>query len=81
MTYSVRRKPESTKEIQYSNRMAKLLTEDMGLNLEALGFHLVRNHPVIVSRRLEVVALTAGEEYDRLMTEYLGENYGSKFQR
>ena len=40
MTYSVRRKPESTKEIQYSNRMAKLLTEDMGLNLEALGFHL-----------------------------------------
>ncbi len=53
MTYSVRRKPENTKEIQYSNRMAKLLTEDMGLNLEALGFHLVRNHPIIVSRRLE----------------------------
>ena len=61
--------------------MAKLLTEDMGLNLEALGFHLVRNHPVIVSRRLEVVALTAGEEYDRLMTEYLGDEHGSKFRR
>jgi hypothetical protein len=55
--------------------MAKLLTEDMGLNLESLGFHLVHNHPVIVSRRLEVVALTAGEEYDKLMTGYLGEGY------
>ena len=47
----------------------------MGLNLEAVGFHLVHNHPVIVPRRLEVVALTAGEEYDKLMTGYLGEDY------
>ena len=75
MAYSVRRKPESTKEIQFSNRLAKLLTEDLGLNLEAVGFHLVHNHPVIVPRRLEVVALTAGEEYDKLMTGYLGEDY------
>ncbi|OBQ45552.1 MAG: hypothetical protein AN484_00840 [Aphanizomenon flos-aquae WA102] len=75
MAYSVRRKPESTKEIQFSNRLAKLLTEDMGLNLEAVGFHLVHNHPVIVPRRLEVVSLTAGEEYDKLMTGYLGEDY------
>ena len=78
MAYSVRRKPENTKEIQYANRFAKLLTEDMGLNLEAVGFHLVRNHPVIVARRLDVLALTAGEEYDKLMTEYLGDNYGNK---
>ena len=78
MAYSVRRKPENTKEIQYANRFAKLLTEDMGLNLEAVGFHLVRNHPVIVARRLDVMALTAGEEYDKLMTEYLGDNYGNK---
>jgi hypothetical protein len=47
----------------------------MGLNLEAVGFHLVRNHPVIVARRLEVIALTAGEEYDKLMVEYLGEQH------
>ena len=78
MAYSVRRKPENTKEIQYANRFAKLLTEDMGLNLEAVGFHIVRNHPVIVARRLDVMALTAGEEYDKLMTEYLGDNYGNK---
>ena len=38
MAYSVRRAPQNTKEIQYSNRFAKLLTEDMGLNLEAIGF-------------------------------------------
>jgi hypothetical protein len=80
MTYSVRRKPESSKEIQFSNRLAKLLTEDMGLNLEALGFHLVHNHPVIVSRRLEVVALTAGEEYDKMMTGYLGEDYTERWK-
>lgn len=78
MAYSIRRKPENTKEIQYAGRFAKLLTEDMGLNLEAVGFHLVRNHPVIVARRLDVLALTAGEEYDKLMGEYLGDNYGNK---
>jgi hypothetical protein len=76
MAYSIRRSaPKSTKEIQYSNRFAKLITEDMGLNLEAVGFHLVRNHPVIVARRLEVLALTAQEEYDKLMVEYLGEQH------
>lgn len=75
MAYSIRRKPENTKEIQYSNRMAKLLTEDMGLNLEAVGFHIVRNHPVIVARRLDVLALTAQEEYDKLMNEYIGEQH------
>ncbi|NBQ35795.1 MAG: hypothetical protein EBU16_04725 [Actinobacteria bacterium] len=79
MAYSVRRKPENTKEIQYSTRFAKLLTEDMGLNLEAVGFHLVRNHPVIVARRLDVLALTAQEEYDKLMGEYRGDNYGNQF--
>ena len=75
MAYSIRRKPENTKEIQYANRFAKLITEDMGLNLEAVGFHIVRNHPVIVARRLDVIALTAGEEYDKLMGEYLGEQH------
>lgn len=80
MTYSVRKPPTSTKEIQYSNRMAKLLTEDMGINLEAIGFHLVHNHPIIVSRRLEVVALMAGEEYDKLMVGYLGEDYASQWK-
>ena len=80
MAYSVRRKPENTKEIMYANRFAKLLTEDMGLNLEAVGFHLVRNHPIIVARRLDVMALTAGEEYDKLMGEYLGDNYGNKLR-
>ncbi len=72
MTYSVRKKPENTNEIKVANRLAKLLNEDMGLNLEAVGFHLVRNNPVIAYRRLEVLSLMAGVEYDRLMEEMRG---------
>jgi hypothetical protein len=56
MTYSVRRKPENTKEQRYAERIAKLLNEDMGLNLEAVGYFLVRNNPVIAYKRLEVVS-------------------------
>ena len=75
MAYSVRRKPENTREIQVANRIAKILNEDMGLNLEAVGYHLVRNNPPIAWHRLEVVALTAGEEYDKLMFDYLGDKH------
>lgn len=75
MAYSIRRAPQNTKEIQAATRIAKIINEDMGLNLEAVGYHLVRNHPPIVWHRLEVLALTAGEEYDKLMTEYLGEQH------
>lgn len=77
MPYSVRRKPENTKEIQVAQRIARIINEDMGLNLEAVGFHLVRNHPPIVWHRLEVLALTAGEEHDKLMSEYLGDQHVS----
>lgn len=76
MAYSVRRKPENTREIQYAKRFAKLINEDMGLNLEAVGFHLVRNNPTIVYHRFEVIALTAGEEYDKLMEELKGVRNG-----
>ena len=37
MAYSIRRKPENTKEIQTATRIAKIINEDMGLNLEAVG--------------------------------------------
>jgi len=53
----------------------------MGLNLEAVGFHLVRNHPPIVWHRLEVLALTAGEEHDKLMNDYLGEEHVNRLYR
>jgi hypothetical protein len=81
MAYSVRRAPQNTKEIQVATRIAKIINEDMGLNLEAVGFHLVRNHPPIVWHRLEVLALTAGEEYDKLMTDYLGEEHVNRLYR
>jgi hypothetical protein len=77
MAYSVRRQPQNTKEIQAAARIAKIINEDMGINLEAVGYHLVRNHPPIVWHRLEVLALTAGEEYDKLMVDYLGEQHVS----
>ncbi len=77
MAYSVRRQPQNTKEIQAAARIAKIINEDMGINLEAVGYHLVRNHPPIVWHRLEVFALTAGEEYDKLMVDYLGEQHVS----
>lgn len=77
MAYSVRHKPQNTKEIQTATRIAKIINEDMALNLEAVGYHLVRNHPPIVWHRLEVLALTAGEEYDKLMSDYLGEQHVS----
>ena len=75
MAYSIRRAPQNTKEIQAATRIAKIINEDMGLNLEAVGFHLVRNHPPIVWHRLEVLALTAVEEHDKLMSDYLGEQH------
>jgi len=81
MAYSVRRPPQNTKEIQVASRIAKIINEDMGLNLEAVGFHLVRNHPPIVWHRLEVLALTAGEEHDKLMNDYLGEEHVNRLYR
>lgn len=72
MTYSVRRKPENTKEQRYAERISKLLNEDMGIDLEAVGYFLVRNNPVIAYHRLEVMSLKAMEEYDTLMLEMKG---------
>ena len=75
MAYSVRRSaPANTKEIKQAAKIGKLLTEDFSMDLESVGFHLVRNLPVIVYHRFEVMSLTAMEEYDKLMLELRGEN-------
>ena len=75
MAYSVRRSaPANTKEIKQAVKIGKLLTEDFSMDLESVGFHLVRNLPVIVYHRFEVMSLTAMEEYDKLMLELRGEN-------
>jgi hypothetical protein len=73
--------PKNTKEIRAAERIAKILTEDFGLDLERVGYHLVRNHPVIVYHRFDVMALTASEEYDTLMTEYLGADRGYRVSK
>jgi hypothetical protein len=58
-----------TKESKQAERLGKLMTEDFSMDLERIGYYLVRNLPKIVYDRFEVVALTAGEEYDKLMEE------------
>lgn len=59
----------SNKETRQAERFGKLVTEDFSIDLERVGYYLVRNLPKIVYDRFEVIALTAGEEYDKLMTE------------
>ena len=68
MTFSVR-KAQSNKETRKAEALAKLLTEDFSIDLERVGYYLVRNLPTIVFHRLDVLALSAMEEYDKLSEE------------
>jgi hypothetical protein len=68
MTFSVR-KAQSNKETRKAEALAKLLTEDFSIDLERVGYYLVRNMPTIVFHRLDVLALSAMEEYDKLSVE------------
>jgi hypothetical protein len=68
MTFSVR-KTQSNKETRKAEALAKLLTEDFSIDLERVGYYLVRNMPTIVFHRLDVLALSAMEEYDKLSVE------------
>jgi hypothetical protein len=68
MTFSVR-KAQSNKETRKAEALAKLLTEDFSIDLERVGYYLVRNMPTIVFHRLDVLALSAMDEYDKLSVE------------
>lgn len=72
MAYSVRKAAVHTKESRKAEQLAKLLTEDFSIDLERVGYYLVRNMPMIVFKRFDVLALTAQEEYDKLMEEIKG---------
>ena len=50
------------------------LIETLGfaVDLERVGFYIVRNLPLINYHRLEVLSLTSMEEYDKLMLEMKG---------
>jgi hypothetical protein len=65
-----------TRETRKAEKLSKLLTEDFAVDLEQIGYYLVRNHPLIVYHRFDVLALTAAEEYDKLMTEIKGGHIG-----
>lgn len=66
--YSVR-KPTHNKESRAAERVAKMLTEDMSIDLERVGYYLVRNMPRIIYFRLETMFLSAQEESDILVAE------------
>ena len=77
MAYSVRRtSAQHTKETRAAEQLGKLLTQDFAVDLERVGYYLVRNLPLINYHRFEVVSLTAMEEYDKLMLEMKGPNNG-----
>ena len=72
MAYSVRRTATHTKESRLAEQIGKLLTQDFAVDLERVGFYVVRNLPLINYHRFEVLSLTAMEEYDKLMLEMKG---------
>ena len=80
MTFSVR-KPEHTPASRLAQRLAKLLTEDFSVDLEQVGMYLVQNHPAIVFNRFDVLALTAQEEYAKIMTDRFGKDYHDRFRK
>ena len=72
MAYSVRQKAVHTKETRMAEQLGKLLTQDFEVDLERVGYYMVRNLPLINYHRLEVLSLTSMEEYDKLMLEMKG---------
>jgi hypothetical protein len=55
--------------MKQAQKISRLITEDFSMDLESIGYNLVRQQPLIIYHRFEVIALTAGEEYDKLMQE------------
>jgi hypothetical protein len=76
MAYSIRRTATANKETRLAEQIGKLLTQDFAVDLERVGYYLVRNLPLINYHRFEVLGLTAMEEYDKLMLEMKGPNNG-----
>ena len=64
--------PTHNKESKKAEQLARLLTEDFSIDLERVGYYLVRNMPMIVLKRFDVLVLRAQEGYDRLMDEMKG---------
>lgn len=73
MAYSIRRTAAShNKETRLAEQIGRLLTQDFAVDLERVGYYIVRNLPLINYHRLEVLSLTSMEEYDKLMLEMKG---------
>ena len=57
----------TTEEQKQAKKIARIMTEDFSVDLDLLGSWIVRDFPVIIFRRFEVVYLSAKYEYDKLM--------------
>jgi len=64
--------PAQTKESRVAEKLGKLLTEDMGIDLERVGYYLVRNLPRIIYHRFDAVALSVEDEYGKLVGDEKG---------
>jgi hypothetical protein len=64
------------KETRMAEQLGRLLTQDFAVDLERVGYYMVRNLPLINYHRLEVLSLTSMEEYDKLMLEMKGPTNG-----
>lgn len=76
MAYSVRRSATSNKETRLAEQLGRLFTQDFTVDLERVGYYMVRNLPLINYHRIEVFSLSSMEEYDKLMLEMKGPNNG-----
>ena len=76
MAYSIRRTATANKETRLAEQIGKLLTQDFAVDLERVGYYMVRNLPLINYHRFEVLSLTAMAEYDKLMLEMKRPNNG-----
>lgn len=70
MTFRKRITAHETAESLTAKKIAQLLTIDMGIDLDRVGYYLIRNHPRIVWHRFEAVALSASEESELLEEEF-----------
>ena len=70
MTFRRRITAHETAESITAKKIAQLLTQDMSIDLDRVGYYLVRNQPRIVWHRFDAVALSASDESEQLEQEY-----------
>jgi hypothetical protein len=66
MSYSIRR-PTTTNEDRIAKQIGRILTSDMGISLDLVGYSIANQLPPIIFYRLETMFLAAKDEHDTIM--------------